>query len=186
VIFQCNVKYCLGPCQPTSCNFGRDTFESWGKRKKREVTLPANVIDTGDDVDAQMRLSHEIVVLDFGDEQTNPFDFDKDTRGGNATDYRASPMDWDEDISAPFANTIPDDCPERSSVMGLAVACAILVVTYVCTVFCLCLRRANKNTTKVVLPPEHIPGRSHHPTHLAGSIAGSTSSFGLVAHDYIR
>ena len=67
----------------TSCNFGRDTFESWGKRKKREVTLPANVIDTGDDVDAQMRLSHEIVVLDFGDEQTNPFDFDKDTRGGN-------------------------------------------------------------------------------------------------------
>ena len=67
----------------TSCNFGRDTFESWGKRKKREVTLPANVIDTGDDVDAQMRLSHEIVVLDFGDEKTNPFDFDKDTRGGN-------------------------------------------------------------------------------------------------------
>ena len=47
------------------------------------MTLPANVIDTGDDVDAQMRLSHEIVVLDFGDEKTNPFDFDKDTRGGN-------------------------------------------------------------------------------------------------------
>ena len=64
-----------------TCNFGRDTFESWGKRKKREVTLPANVIDTGDDVDAQMRLSHEIVVLDFGDEQTNPFDFEKGTTG---------------------------------------------------------------------------------------------------------
>ena len=66
-----------------TCNFGRDTFESWGKRKKREVTLPANVIDTGEDVDAQMRLSHEIVVLDFGDEQTSPFDFEKTTSGNS-------------------------------------------------------------------------------------------------------
>ena len=66
-----------------TCNFGRDTFESWGKRKKREVTLPANVIDTGEDVDAQMRLSHEIVVLDFGDEQTSPFDFEKTTTGNS-------------------------------------------------------------------------------------------------------
>lgn len=85
VIFQCNVKYCLGPCQPVSCNYGRDKFESWGRkrRKRREVQLPANVIDT--EVDALMRLSHEIVVLDLGDEQTNPFDFDTPStyRNGN-------------------------------------------------------------------------------------------------------
>ena len=32
-----------------------------------------------------MRLSHEIVVLDLGDEQTNPFDFDAPStyRNGN-------------------------------------------------------------------------------------------------------
>ena len=71
-----------------SCTYGRDTFESWGKRRKRrEVQLPANVIDTG--VDALMRLSHEIVVLDLGDEQTNPFDFDTPStyRNGNAINY---------------------------------------------------------------------------------------------------
>jgi len=180
VIFQCNVKYCLGPCQPVTCNFGRDTFESWGKRKKREVTLPANVIDTGEDVDAQMRLSHEIVVLDFGDEQTSPFDFEK-TTSGNRTDYKVSPMDWDEDVSAARAN-IPDDCPERSSVMGLAVACAVLVVSYVCTVLCMCVRRSNSSSTKVVLPPEHRPGMMHSSV----SLAGSTNSFGLMAHDYVR
>ncbi len=61
-----------------SCTYGRDNFESWGKRRKRrEVELPANVLDTGNsELDTQMRLSHEIVVLDFGDEQTSPFDFD--------------------------------------------------------------------------------------------------------------
>ena len=51
-----------------SCNYGRDNFESWGRRRKRrEVQLPANVIDN--EVDTQMRLSHEIIVLDFGDEK---------------------------------------------------------------------------------------------------------------------
>lgn len=43
------------------------------------MELPANVIDAGSD--SQMRLSHEIVVLDLGDEQTNPFDFDKPSKG---------------------------------------------------------------------------------------------------------
>lgn len=70
-----------------SCNYGRDKFESWGRkrRKRREVQVPANVIDTNNEVDALMRLSHEIVVLDLGDEQTNPFDFDAPStyRNGN-------------------------------------------------------------------------------------------------------
>lgn len=37
VIFQCNVKYCLGPCEPAVCEWGRDSVESWG-RKRRSVT----------------------------------------------------------------------------------------------------------------------------------------------------
>lgn len=36
VIFQCNVKYCLGPCEPAVCEWGRDSLESWG-RKRRSV-----------------------------------------------------------------------------------------------------------------------------------------------------
>lgn len=69
------------------------------------------------------------------------------------------------------------DCPERTSVMGLAVACALLVVAYACTVFCFCLKRpSSAATSKVILPPEHIPGRS----------ATGISSFGLIAHDYVR
>merc|ERR1712038_70160 len=37
VIFQCNVKYCLGPCPPTNCQYGRESFDSWGRRKRRAV-----------------------------------------------------------------------------------------------------------------------------------------------------
>lgn len=36
VIFQCNVKYCLGACEPAVCEWGRDSIESWG-RKRRSV-----------------------------------------------------------------------------------------------------------------------------------------------------
>jgi hypothetical protein len=143
--------------------------------------MPANVIDTGD-FETQMRLSHEIVVLDFGDEQTNPFDFDKPPK--NATDFRVSPMDWEEarihEQEQVYAKQGNDhiDCPERSSVMGLAVACALLVVLYVCTVVCICTRRTKSSTsTKVILPPVHIPGRV---------AAAAPNSFGLMSHDYVR
>lgn len=185
VIFQCNVKYCLGPCQPVKCNYGRDTFESWGRRKKREVEIPANVIDTSG---VQMRLSHEIVVLDFGDEQTSPFDFDTPRKAGNgnATDYRVSPMEWEEEariredeITAKIQDA---DCPDRTSVMGLAVACALLVVLYICTVLCVCTRRSNPEiATKIILPPEHIPGRGS-----SSSNGSSLGSFNLMSHEYVR
>lgn len=68
VIFQCNVKYCLGPCEPASCEWGRDSLESWG-RKKRSVKK--NVTD--DEKEEDMTLSQEILVLDFGDEKQSEF-----------------------------------------------------------------------------------------------------------------
>lgn len=172
VIFQCNVKYCLGPCQPVSCTYGRDKFESWGKRRKRrEVELPANVID---EMDTQMRLSHEIVVLDFGDEQTNPFDFDAPLpKRRNGTESNVTPLDWNEEAAVSMDIDSIQDCPNRTSVMGLAVACALLVVLYLCTVFCLCIRPANAKT----LGATHIPGRS-----------SSNNGLGLVMppRDYVR
>jgi hypothetical protein len=66
VIFQCNVKYCLGPCEPAMCEWGRDSMESWG-RKKRSVNN-----ETNNDEDA-MKISQEILVLDFGDENNRDF-----------------------------------------------------------------------------------------------------------------
>ena len=82
------------------------------------------------------------------------------------TDYHATPYDWEQARvnEAPFgyrsthsASGGNDDdylshllgagagaedmCPTRTSVLGLAVTCALLVVLYVCTVFCVCIRR---------------------------------------------
>ncbi len=71
------------------CTYGRESFDSWGRRKKRglldslimdsRVRREARVENDGNNVldSAQMRLSHEIIVLDVGDEQTSPFDFDR-------------------------------------------------------------------------------------------------------------
>lgn len=66
VIFQCNVKYCLGPCEPAVCEWGRDSMESWG-RKRRSVNNETN--ESNDD----MNISQEILVLDFGDENNRDF-----------------------------------------------------------------------------------------------------------------
>ncbi|CAG2104687.1 unnamed protein product, partial [Medioppia subpectinata] len=62
VIFQCNVKYCIGKCEPVICGVGRDNVESWGRRR-RSIHSPANQFESDD----EMTLSHEILVLDFGD-----------------------------------------------------------------------------------------------------------------------
>ena len=61
-----------------------------------------------------------------------------------ATDYRVSPYDWQgmrEELFESTSTTMLDegDCDSsRKSVMALAVTCALLLVIYVCTVFCLC------------------------------------------------
>ena len=70
------------PSFQTSCNFGRESFDSWGRRKRRAVS----------DDDDTMRLSREIIVLDYGDEQTSPYDFDRGSRprGGNCESHFTS------------------------------------------------------------------------------------------------
>ena len=74
----------------------------------------------------------------------------------SVTDYHATPFDWEQARvnEAPFGYRSPaaqgndhdfrlaeETCPTRASVLGLAVTCALLVVLYVCTVFCVCIRR---------------------------------------------
>jgi len=139
VIFQCNVKYCLGPCEPAVCTYGRENFESWG-RKKRDVSKRA--VDNS--VDTAMSLSREIIVLDFGDETTSPYDFDK-PRGpasGNLTDYKVDAVNWPGTSEQMFSSvTETDTCPTRTSVLALSVVCAMLLVIYICTMFYFCMRK---------------------------------------------
>ena len=63
VIFQCNVKYCIGKCEPVICGVGRDNVESWGRR--RRSIQPGQSFESA--AEDEMTLSHEILVLDFGD-----------------------------------------------------------------------------------------------------------------------
>ena len=56
------------------CTYGRENFESWG-RKKRDLSsssLTKRAVDNS--ADNAMSLSREIIVLDFGDEANNPYD----------------------------------------------------------------------------------------------------------------
>merc|ERR1719350_1267869 len=143
VIFQCNVKYCLGPCEPAVCTYGRENFESWGRRKRevegRGKRSVENVID-----DATMSLSREIIVLDFGDEATSPYDFDKTTPtppGGNLTDFKVDAVNWGGTSEEVFAAPSEENCPTRTSVLALSVVCALLLVIYICTMFYFCMRK---------------------------------------------
>jgi len=140
VIFQCNVKYCLGPCEPAVCTYGRENFESWG-RKKRDLSKRA--VDNS--ADNAMSLSREIIVLDFGDEATNPYDFDKPTKSnptGNLTDYKLDAVNWPGTSEEIFSSvTETDTCPTRTSVLALSVVCALLLVLYICTMFYFCMRK---------------------------------------------
>ena len=61
------------------CTYGRENFESWGRKKRDVSSLTKRAVDNS--ADNAMSLSREIIVLDFGDEATNPYDFDKATQG---------------------------------------------------------------------------------------------------------
>lgn len=50
------------------CEWGRESVESWGKRRRRSL---ANATETEKTED--MTLSQEILVLDFGDEKQSEF-----------------------------------------------------------------------------------------------------------------
>ena len=97
-------------------------------------------------------------------------------------------MDWNSGAGASFiAATSTDDCSDSTSVMALAVACSLLIVLYCGTLVCFCMRKSGINSyagdhhPKIVLPPTHIPGRSN-----SSSLSGSTTSFGMMTHEYVR
>lgn len=49
------------------CEWGRDSLESWGRKKRSVKTL------TDEEKEEDMTLSQEILVLDFGDEKQSEY-----------------------------------------------------------------------------------------------------------------
>ncbi|CAH0384150.1 unnamed protein product [Bemisia tabaci] len=120
VIFQCNVKYCLGPCEPAVCEWGRESVESWGRRR-RSISGSGDGSSGGNDTESadDMTLSQEILVLDFGDDKQSQF----------LKNNEAVFSDFSKDETV----TIVEPCPTKTSVMALGVTCAMLILVYLST-----------------------------------------------------
>ncbi|XP_047102683.1 uncharacterized protein LOC124721659 [Schistocerca piceifrons] len=123
VIFQCNVKYCLGPCEPAVCEWGHESVESWGRRKR---SIASNHSNTESSENDDMTLSQEILVLDFGDEKNSEF-----------LRNEAPFSDFSKDKTV----TIVEPCPTKTSVLALGVTCALLILIYISTVFCYYMKK---------------------------------------------
>ncbi|XP_053208805.1 protein let-653-like [Panonychus citri] len=126
VIFQCNVKYCIGKCEPVICTAGREEITSWG-RKRRSAHY---------ETDDEMTLSREILVLDFND--------------ADAARSTMDPLNANESFSRESIISM-DRCASRTSLMALSVISALLLVMYVCTVAYFTAHRRMKLPTKVTL-----------------------------------
>lgn len=113
VIFQCNVKYCIGRCEPVSCSHGREETESWGRRKRS--------INGDNQHSDEMTLSQEILVLDFSEE-------------ASARSMTERPPSINESLSYQEKAELMDKCASRSSVMALSITASTLLVIYICTV----------------------------------------------------
>ncbi|XP_066993386.2 uncharacterized protein tyn [Anabrus simplex] len=122
VIFQCNVKYCLGPCEPAVCDWGHESVESWG-RKRRSIASNHSESESEND---DMTLSQEILVLDFGDDKNSQF---------LRSETPSSEFGKDKTV------TIVEPCPTKTSVLALGVTCALLVLLYISTIFCYYMKK---------------------------------------------
>uniref|UniRef100_T1IUF2 ZP domain-containing protein n=1 Tax=Strigamia maritima TaxID=126957 RepID=T1IUF2_STRMM len=142
VIFQCNVKYCLGPCEPVDCvnGNGRQNEQSWG-RKRRAARKALDwqghdLLDDGSDV----TLSQELLVLDMEDlvedEQQQALS-NKNRSGAGAIRVEDNVI-------------LVESCPTKTSVMALSVTCALLVLVDLCVVFVVFLRKWSEKNDKVL------------------------------------
>lgn len=120
------------------CEWGRDSLESWGRRKRSVDNA------TDEEKEEDMTLSQEILVLDFGDDKQSEFlksdlssaDFGK---GKRIRVYNDTGV-----YNDPFADktvTIVEPCPTKTSVLALGVTCALLVLLYTSTVFCCYMKK---------------------------------------------
>jgi len=55
------------------CEWGRDSVESWGRRRRSVSSAQPNNNDTAENSEDMTQISQEILVLDFGDEKQSQF-----------------------------------------------------------------------------------------------------------------
>lgn len=65
------------------CEWGRESLESWGRRKR---SLPHNETNEAHTQEEDMNISQEIIVLDFGDERQSTDFLRSDKPGGTASE----------------------------------------------------------------------------------------------------
>ncbi|XP_075678435.1 trynity isoform X3 [Dermatophagoides pteronyssinus] len=114
VIFQCNVKYCIGKCEPVICGVGRDNVESWGRRRRRRSVMPSSSQDTGDE---EMTLSKEILVLDVNENLNQMNNSTNDSVMLNLLSLQHQ-----------------QQCASRTSIYAMAILFAFLLVMYIFTI----------------------------------------------------
>ncbi|KAI2803756.1 hypothetical protein BLOT_007892 [Blomia tropicalis] len=133
VIFQCNVKYCIGKCEPVICGVGRDNVESWGRRRR---SIESNDDDEDDIPRKEEVLSKEILVLDVNKEKLDSlnglclFSFIRPPIRRIADTYFLS----DPSISN-------EQCASKTSLIVLSMLCAFLLAVYVFTMIYIYTRR---------------------------------------------
>ena len=134
------------------CRSGTDAVESYGRRRRRGVrSLPhrgqshkLTKEQFEEENSNEMSISQEILVLDLGDEQLPQRRRTQESMNSNDNYYNNSTYGYDQPDVKLF-----DTCPTRSSVLALAVTCAILLLIYVLTVFYFIMRRwANPRKSK--------------------------------------
>ncbi|ODM98215.1 Cuticlin-1 [Orchesella cincta] len=162
VIFQCNVKYCLGPCPAAECTHNREAFPSYGRRKRRGVVNDEEAKSLVNATNADLTLSQEILVLDFNEELPsnmpkysmpnemdntiggNAYPNDKFTGGYGRSPYGEYGNSYNSGNSGygPHRPTYSEEygpsvsCPTRNSVLVLSVVCAMLLLLYVASAVC--------------------------------------------------
>jgi len=55
------------------CEWGRDSVESWGRRRRSVSSAQPSNNDTSENSEDMTQISQEILVLDFGDEKQSQF-----------------------------------------------------------------------------------------------------------------
>jgi hypothetical protein len=167
VIFQCNVKYCLGPCPPADCFHGREKFDSYGSRKRRSTKLDGNNANSVNSSNPDLTLSQEILVLDFNEElprempppkysvpnslpayelnnESNYMNGGSRRRGAAGSYAGPNPFDSSEGTGT---------CPTRSSVLVLSVVCGLLLLLYVASLICFMAKSRPWRSSSMMGPP---------------------------------
>ncbi|UXI21189.1 DET1-like protein [Sarcoptes scabiei] len=140
VIFQCNVKYCIGKCEPVICGVGRDNVESWGRRRRSIIDDGGDLVgddqtSNKEDDDDEMTLSKEILVLDVNE---------------NLNNINNSYYSSQDPLMNPLAQ---QQCASRTSIIVLTLLFAFLIVMYIFTIIYFTRKRWDRATSSSSSPP---------------------------------